>query len=427
MFLKALAEPGHKNFITCAAFHLGVPLVLAKAGDGSWPEIRGKIQTAIQRTTSKLVVCENCLPAGFRFPLGEPICLAFQNDTALKHAFSSRRKGHAYVGHQIWITPAGGVFLLIHGRALHPNSDGRCTFETEGYEDEYDTLVCVFLEIFEQIRHAIAGIRLRFSFAGSEILQRNMHAAQESQLARNSFFDGHGKLDRPLLAESHVCTADDLLYDVYYISSLATGTDSFEIGYGEAKVDTTDALDIYSILFSYLSFPTALWLMNAVSDYSKRALTAINGFADIRRLHTAKAMRTFCETFIAESQPIQIRISERYLERMEQTFTQHRIPKLFEQISVQLRSITEEVNSIESDLQALRDRRIALGASAIAIFSALSAGYDLLSYMRDFQNSHGITQYFLGAWMITLVVFFLVVLNLPGRRIFSTSFRLFNR
>lgn len=155
--------------------------------------------------------------------------------------------------------------------------------------------------------------------------------------------------------------------------------DKQDIGYVGATLETEDPERVYLLILMYTSFAASLWIMQALSDFANRAMEAFKGWkgGSLKRLSAIRSLRLFCESFIAEAQPIQVRLTEKYLEISEPIFKASRLPEIFSQISSQLTNLSQETEVIESKLSLSRDRKVGLAAAAIAVLSGLSAAYDL--------------------------------------------------
>jgi hypothetical protein len=340
---------------------------------GSWFETRSAAFKPLTRP----------LPDNFRFPLGRPIVLGYVGGLALEEQFSKVAGADTLCGSEIWITPAGGVYIILSCERS-ANGGGLPRFPTPGYRAIYDVACFLFLELFEELTRCLKALQVRFLFAGSVFLDRNKmtidatrHLRREAS-AKRADIQG---LHEMAIADFRI---DDLLIDVYYIETDATAPErNYRIGYGEAFVAGPREEDVFAILLVYLSFPAAVWLLGAASDYANRSILHTQDHVSAARLSSVRSLKIFCDTLVAETQPIQIRITEYYLELMDATFKALKLETMYAQVNALMSALSGEAAAIEAQLQVVRDRKIAAGGVSIALIAALSAGYDLIQFSRE--------------------------------------------
>lgn len=382
------------EFVAVPAFHIGFPLAglaLRKAfGRGrrtcAWGEFGAALITDIlARYPGKYALASLEHDYETKAPIGEPVCLrrfSFEDAlplTALASAVEIDGATLKSFDNRILIFGSGLISFVISAHVKGVKGSKQFDAFTTFIEEHYDELCRVFVEI----TNSVLGVVIK---KGGMLVWTSSRLSLLCQYVEKAYSNGLMKRCSKLFDTSSCRRLDELLLDVYYIERRCVSTEQkHEIGYVSTRFVSDDKELMPTLLFAFSGFATMLWIKEHLRDISGRfhAEVSTSCRCNVQEMLSLKGLKVFSERLLQESQPIDIRLTRRYMEVVEVFWKVSRMHDLESQIKSQLTTLDSLMDWVQSEARERRNTRLQVGAffmSVIAVAGVVASIVGVLDY-----------------------------------------------
>lgn len=356
-----------------ASFHTGKSFFYHKTErDGDWSAIcQALIKTAQSRMSPIISGMTNDTKTEyFTHPGDIPLTFSTTIPNTILCAFTANESRDYNLNVRVFFYNTG--LVIIAYSAICDTKISEEIFE-DIFEDNYEALTNQFLEIYAQLQALLSAENI------------DSIASNEAWLERIDVF----RKDRTKCKEY----SGELVIDIHYIHNTNNGHDNYKtsnIGYVNARFDTTDWKHIYCIFVIYPSFAFYLWLTSYLSNFTRsfiqKTSTSKIIFSDITDVET---FRLFCSNFINESRPINIRIHNRYIYTLQATEEALQLRELSQQLIHHFTIVEECTRRIFTNFSANQQTLQTRTFFILTMFTLISVAVDILSFNSYYGTNAG--------------------------------------
>jgi len=432
-----------KSFLFLGSFNLGIPLTMCQTDKSyTWDALKVELLEKFTAIPKFKVILDKFIPtidyhhdllesySETKFPLGEPIILLYNEFLKIFDLPKSLENIGIIIpdikfDHLIWICRTGIVLIIGKISFDIENAINLSQWNDDIVEKHYEELSFIFLEVARVIFDSLPEQIQYSSFARQSDIENykkavcylNKYKYSNNNLNLSTFIDDNKEVKSLF---------NDILIDVYYIEFIFSKKEkNYKIDYVNSSITDSDPSYVYCLCVAYSSFPCFVWITRHLSEQSTILHESFIGTLKLydNLLVEIKLFRIFCLKFINESSPISIRLTREYMELIEIFWDVSRLHKLRDQINDQLTTIETILEWIDNNKKELRNFKIGLAATLIALVSLTSVVASLISTI-DFTKQitaalriwYIITGFLIG-FICSIIIYLLPVSQLYARLI----------
>jgi hypothetical protein len=385
------------GFLFSAAFQLGIPLALCRGG---WDHTAKSLERAFAKN-SDFELLDSADDTSFvvgerpdedllirlrrggetKPPLGWPCRVRYRN---VVKDFPQLEKLGGSLHTEIWICPTG--IVLVVGRVAGLEQKLTLDRFEKFVEGHYGELAVIFTRAAAIIKRVVSGTIPEYLTSKNDL--------EKLEKAENYLNDYSQATTTSLLETPAGAFFNDVLKDVYYVEYLPSENEESKVGYVHSRIfeDRRErGLAVY-VHIGYSVFRSLCWFADFLGEKLEILENQLRGQlmgssgrwpGFVREL---KMFRVFCLRFLAESQPVRIRLRHDFMICMEKYWLATRMDANVIQISNQLDTLDKMFEWVEENRVRTRDRRIAIVAFVVSMLSISSAVATVISTV-DFRNN----------------------------------------